>query len=382
MDKGFLRFDLYAALLLIGVAQGFFLSLLLLARRPHRQPFHHLLLAALCFTFACVVLEIFLCYSGLMFRTLALVDFSEALNFAIGPLTFLLVRSLCGKNWKPKLWLHFIPLGLYAIYHLQFMLQPEAVKYNAYLNAYFPDAAQLAVAYPFPPDLLHLAEHVNFLTIVHISIYILATYTIVLQQRNAQQVNNYFYSWAKLLLYFYACSLALLLFIKLYYKSDLGDHFMAMFLTMQLFFISYKVLTASAFFQPVVPAKYEKSALNAEAKQDLLRKLKMAENAKFYAQPSASLPSLAKQLHTSPHYLSQSLNECLGKSFFEYLAELRIQEARAILADPAQQHLKIEEVAEQTGYLSKSAFSAAFKKQTGQTPGEFRKNNSQMRASL
>ncbi|MEJ8801854.1 helix-turn-helix domain-containing protein [Pontibacter sp. H249] len=231
----------------------------------------------------------------------------------------------------------------------------------------------LPVSYRVHPDPLRLSEFVNELSILHITWYLVLNFFLLRNYRSANNHNLYFYSWAKLLLIFYAATLALLVAVKLTYERDLGDHLLAMFLVAQLFYISFKILTGSTFFQPVVQVKYEKSALSQEAKQDLLQKLKTAEAEKFYIQPSASLPALAKQLHTSPHYLSQALNECLGKSFFEYLAELRIQEAKSILANASQQHLKIEEVAEQTGYLSKSAFSAAFKKHTGQTPGEYRK---------
>ncbi|WP_299821727.1 helix-turn-helix domain-containing protein [uncultured Pontibacter sp.] len=373
MVTDYFRFDWYTAILLVGVVQGFFLSLLFLAKQPHRQPYHHLLLAVFVFCFACLLLEILLCYSGLMFQVLQLVDFSEPLNFAIAPLTYLLFRSLSGQHLTKKQWLHLLPFGLYLLYHMLFMLQPEAVKYNGYISAYFPELAHLPVSYTYSPDPIHLSDYVNALTILHITVYMGLCFALFRRQRTAESANPYFYAWARMLLYFFAATLALLILIKLIFERDLGDHFMAVFLVGQLFYISFKILTGSAFFQPVVQVKYEKSALSHEAKQDLLQKLKMAESEKFYIQPSASLPVLAKQLHTSPHYLSQVLNECLGKSFFEYLAALRIHEAETILANPAAQHLKIEEVAEQTGYLSKSAFSAAFKKHTGQTPGEYRK---------
>ncbi|MCX2739406.1 helix-turn-helix domain-containing protein [Pontibacter anaerobius] len=373
LQEHFFRFDWFAAVLLVGVVQGFFLSLLFLAKRPHRQPYHHLLLAALVFSFACMVLEVFLCYSGLMFRVLPLVDFSEPLNFAAGPLTYLLFRSLNGNNWTRRQWLHFIPFVVYFLYHTLFYIQPEAVKYNAYIGAYFPEMQQVPVTGGVNPDPLHWTEYVNELTILHILLYIGLCFWLLKKQSTSQAQNAYFYSWARFLLYFFIATLVLVIFVKLRYEHDLGDHFLATFLVLQLFFASFKIITDSAFFQPVVQVKYEKSALSEEAKQDLLQKLKTAEKEKFYTRPSATLPSLAKQLHTSPHYLSQSLNERLGKSFFEYLAELRIKEAKAILADPAQQHLKVEEVAEQVGYMSKSAFSAAFKKYTGQTPGQYRK---------
>jgi AraC-like DNA-binding protein len=54
-----------------------------------------------------------------------------------------------------------------------------------------------------------------------------------------------------------------------------------------------------------------------------------------------------------------------------------VQEAQALLTSKNQQHLKIEEIAEMVGYNSKSAFNAAFKKITGQTPSQYRKQHTQ-----
>jgi YesN/AraC family two-component response regulator len=82
------------------------------------------------------------------------------------------------------------------------------------------------------------------------------------------------------------------------------------------------------------------------------------------------LPDLAAGLRVSVHQLSQVINEGLGKSFFEMLAEYRIIAAKDILA--VQKHIKIEEIAEMVGYSSKSSFNTAFKKITGLTPSEYR----------
>ncbi len=71
-------------------------------------------------------------------------------------------------------------------------------------------------------------------------------------------------------------------------------------------------------------------------------------------------------------YISVLKNEKLEKSFFELLAEFRVRKAMEILASPEGDILTIEELAEQVGYNSKSAFNSAFKKQTGKTPSQFR----------
>ena len=82
------------------------------------------------------------------------------------------------------------------------------------------------------------------------------------------------------------------------------------------------------------------------------------------------MPDLAQQLGTTIHILSQSINEGLGKSFFEMVAEYRVDEAKKLLIDHP--NIKVEEIAEQVGYNSKSSFNTAFKKFTGSTPSEYR----------
>ena len=77
-------------------------------------------------------------------------------------------------------------------------------------------------------------------------------------------------------------------------------------------------------------------------------------------------------MNESPHHVSQVINEKLNQSFFEMLATHRVHEAKTILKTPLGKKLTIEEVAEQVGYNSKSAFNTAFKKITAQTPSTFR----------
>ena len=95
---------------------------------------------------------------------------------------------------------------------------------------------------------------------------------------------------------------------------------------------------------------------------------------KYFKRSTASLSGLAKALHESTHHVSQVINEKLNQSFFEMLASYRIDEAKTILKTELGKKLTIEEIAEQVGYNSKSAFNTAFKKITSQTPSEYQKS--------
>ena len=95
---------------------------------------------------------------------------------------------------------------------------------------------------------------------------------------------------------------------------------------------------------------------------------------KYYLNNLASLSELSKTIRESSHHVSQVINEQLDMNFFELLAKYRIEEAEKNMLEDKDKRITIEELAEQVGYNSKSAFNNAFKKLTSQTPSEFREN--------
>jgi len=170
---------------------------------------------------------------------------------------------------------------------------------------------------------------------------------------------------------------------KLYYgmESDIGGHLIAVYISFMFFSTSYQVMNKSDFFSyphsfldfPV--KKYKKSSLGEAEKEAILSAiLKEMDKNKFFTNNLASLSGLAKKVNRSPHHVSQVINEKLHMSFFEMIAKYRIEESKDIIRKEKNTKITIEELAERVGYNSKSSFNTAFKKLTGQTPSEFRKN--------
>jgi len=119
--------------------------------------------------------------------------------------------------------------------------------------------------------------------------------------------------------------------------------------------------------------KYARSSLSEEDKVEILKKLKNGmENEKYYKNNLVSQSMISKKLLIPTHHISQVINEKLNQSFFDFIATYRIREAEKILLDPDQNHLTVEEIAEEVGYISKSAFNKTFKRITGKTPSEYR----------
>ena len=69
------------------------------------------------------------------------------------------------------------------------------------------------------------------------------------------------------------------------------------------------------------------------------------------------------------------INEHLGASFFEYVNQLRIEEAKRLLTETTRSDLHVIEAAYMVGFNNKVSFNTAFKKATGMTPTEYRRNH-------
>lgn len=83
-----------------------------------------------------------------------------------------------------------------------------------------------------------------------------------------------------------------------------------------------------------------------------------------------SLDSVGEILHISPAYLSAQFKKYQKMNFLDCLTELRINAAKELLNDPFRSSA---EVASMVGYEDASYFARAFKKRTGVTPTQYRK---------
>ncbi len=83
-----------------------------------------------------------------------------------------------------------------------------------------------------------------------------------------------------------------------------------------------------------------------------------------------SLDSVADILSISPAYLSTQFKKYQHIGFLDYLTEVRIQAACELLTDPLR---PTAEVAGMVGYEDASYFARAFKKKTGLTPTQYRR---------
>ncbi|MGC1503502.1 MAG: AraC family transcriptional regulator [Sulfitobacter sp.] len=122
--------------------------------------------------------------------------------------------------------------------------------------------------------------------------------------------------------------------------------------------------------RPVRTTKYERSALTSDHANRIASKIEAAmQKDLLYRDPNLSLWDLAKHIAVTSNYVSQTLNETLGESFFDYVNRKRIKDAQQQMQTTDQTVLVI---AYDVGFNSRSAFYRAFKREAGQTPSAWR----------
>ncbi len=89
-----------------------------------------------------------------------------------------------------------------------------------------------------------------------------------------------------------------------------------------------------------------------------------------YANDRLSLQDAAEHVRVSPSYLSKTFSQETGQTFIEFLTQTRMKKAMELLQTTRD---KSYEIAYQVGYNDAHYFSNLFKKMTGITPKEFRR---------
>ena len=116
--------------------------------------------------------------------------------------------------------------------------------------------------------------------------------------------------------------------------------------------------------------KYARSALTSAHAAKLAVRLKTAmQKDTLYLDPNLSLQKLSQHVGALPNQVSQTLNQEIGASFFDYVARWRIEASKPLITVS---DASVLNVAMDVGFNSRSAFYKAFKRDTGMTPKGYR----------
>ncbi|MFE5322030.1 helix-turn-helix domain-containing protein [Paenibacillus sp. NPDC056579] len=82
------------------------------------------------------------------------------------------------------------------------------------------------------------------------------------------------------------------------------------------------------------------------------------------------LPEVARRVNMSRSYFSRCFRDIVGRTFNEYIRELRVNRAKELLSRTEK---TIQWIATQSGYPNEKYFGKVFREMTGMLPSEFRK---------
>ncbi|WP_164851383.1 helix-turn-helix transcriptional regulator [Larkinella soli] len=280
-------------------------------------------------------------------------------------------------HFRKRDWLHGLPALLLAGTQLPF---------------YFLDATQQrqAVEAMYTSEDPYFADAGAVLLAVYTVIYLLAA--ILALTRHTGRLKHFFSAlnprslrWLRNFL-LGLTALWVLWALVLYYQSAKLYTAMEVLLMMYTYTVAYlhflqpsgaaQVLTEPEDL-PATPPKYEKSNLTPEQAAIYQQALiQLMENQKLFLEPEITLTQLASHLNAPAYHVSQVLNTVSGLTFYDFINHYRVEEAKRELTNPRKSHLTILSIGLDAGFNSKASFNAVFKKVTGQTPSEYRKNPS------
>jgi AraC-like DNA-binding protein len=119
-------------------------------------------------------------------------------------------------------------------------------------------------------------------------------------------------------------------------------------------------------------AKTSVLILSDEVSEKIKKKLlAYFEKEKPHLNPDLNMTLLSETLKIPKHHLTEVLNGKLGKNFFQFVNEYRVEAVKKELSNPKNPY-SIEAIGFECGFNSKSTFFSVFKSMTGQTPMEYK----------
>ncbi|MEI6750136.1 MAG: tetratricopeptide repeat protein [Bacteroidota bacterium] len=123
------------------------------------------------------------------------------------------------------------------------------------------------------------------------------------------------------------------------------------------------IISAVQLFPPLIPG---------QSSQTYQKLIEYFESEKPYLNSNLKFDDVTGQLRINQKTISDLIQQHAGMSFKMFVNNYRIKEVLRLLASPELKNYKIEAVAKEAGFGSKTAFYKAFSQITGTRPSEFR----------
>lgn len=302
--------------------------------------------------------------------------FMNAVDFALGPLLYLYVKSVAYRDfrWRKSQLPHALPLIFYLIsLAAVVVLSPGSLESIGELRRSFFGSVGISV----------------FASIISAQLLCYLGASLLVLRSYRQRISNSYSSLDRLNLSWLYLVIGGFGFIWLIgsinQMTAIGTRRGApsVVLSIKNMLISFgmaNVIMFKGLKQPEIfsgieeKPKYEKSQLTDEEADRLLVSLKNhMETQKPHLVPGLSSIRLARGMAVPARAISQVINSRLGKNFVDFINSYRVEEAKRLLSESCANGKTILEIVYESGFNSKSVFNKAFKKHAGMPPNEFRR---------
>jgi AraC-like DNA-binding protein len=367
-----LNYSLLNIIILFGALQGFILCFFAWQKRmqsKHAVYFFILFLFSLSFynlMYALMDMDLFKYYRPLHM-------FPYPYNWLIVPGLYFYIRNHLKPNkhqlYFKKEWYLLLPAAIY------FLLRTYWFTISAMENSYRITAVIVA------SDFFRIQEFVILL----FNIFLLTRLLYVIKKQEQIEVQNLkvanFRKWLK---FFIRVFLVLTVSNLLFFSIDIIIH-----KGQETFTFLYPTLISNAIFIYWIgfigftnPGRFFSNPHTDEGFSEsqiagMNHKLAVAIKEKMlFRQPNLTIQQLAMEVGYTPKELSKFLNEHQQMNFSEYINFHRIEYIKELMNSSAAEKYTLVTLAELAGFASKSSFNAIFKKITGLTPSEYKREQS------
>lgn len=366
----------------IGFSQSIFAIIMILTKRPMK-------IASI---MLCVLLMVFALTFGFdILQNYGIVPsrrwfLSLSLRMLCAPLLFLYTKYITKdfNKFNPRDYLHAIPSISLILVFLILRIQPDNTSISAEL--FYEKYKWLRMIY-------------GWIFISLVIYYVISALRIVIrfkkQIKDNYSFNSYKISldWLFVMIILFVLLILLIIISSVLYEQGMINakvyifrhileliHVYALsiwgFHQKQLISVSTTDLEVESEVDESSSGKYVKSGLKSEdAKSYVENLIKYMDDSKVWKDSELSIAKLASQTSISKHQLSEVLNEYLGKNFYVFVNEYRVEYAKQLLMNKEYSNWSIIAIAYECGFNSKTAFNIFFKKYTQQTPSEFKKTS-------
>jgi AraC-like DNA-binding protein len=358
-----------STIIIVFALQAILLSALVYFKQPKKQS--NTFLSLLIFFYALMALNIAFINVLIRFDSFPIFRYFQLeLLYGIGPALYFYTKSISNPNFrfKKRDYLHFLPV---------------IIEFIFYRTAFYRLGAEgMYQAQQHPYTKIYLAE--QWLGIISISVYTLFTFKLLIKhqdwlKQHYSNLDKKSLNWLKLPVIFYAFFWIAWNILKeldrIIYEGSLKDYYFLptfMGLAIVSVWIAFKSYTMPPVNQKEKLKKLKPKADRPINLSEYAKKIELLMTTeKPYLNSDLSLSELANQLEMNTKQLSQTINSCFGKNFYEFVNQYRVGHFIEKVKASEQEKFTLLSLAYDCGFKSKSTFNDSFKKITGTTPTEY-----------